>query len=55
MKKDMNSEKVNAAFAGNNDLAEKIQVNGVPTLIMNGEMLQPAAPYIQAKIEEARK
>lgn len=55
MKKDMNSEKVNAAFAGNNDLAEKIQVNGVPTLIMNGEMLQPAASYIQAKIEEARK
>lgn len=55
MKKDMNSEKVNAAFAGNNDLAEKIQVNGVPTLIMNGEMMQPAASYIQAKIEEARK
>lgn len=55
MKKDMNSEKVNAAFAGNNDLAEKIQVNGVPTLIMNGEMMQPTASYIQAKIEEARK
>jgi len=55
MKKDMNSEKVNAAFAANNDLAEKVQINGVPTLIMNGEMLQPAAPYIQSKIEEARK
>lgn len=55
MKKDMNSEKVNAAFGANNSLAEKVQINGVPTLIMNGEMLQPTAPYIQGKIDEARK
>lgn len=55
MKKDMNSEKVNAAFAANNELFEKMQLGGVPALILNGEVLQPSASQIQAKIEEARK
>ena len=51
MKADMKSDKVNAAFEANNSLAEKIQINGVPTLILNGEMLQPSPKAIQEKIE----
>jgi len=54
MKADMKSDKVNAAFATNNSLAEKIQINGVPTLILNGEMLQPAPKAIQEKIDQAK-
>ncbi|MDO4184050.1 MAG: DsbA family protein [Rhodospirillales bacterium] len=54
MKADMKSEKVNAAFAANNSLAEKIQINGVPSLILNGEMLQPAPKAIQEKIDQAK-
>ena len=54
MKADMKSEKVNAAFAANNSLAEKIQINGVPSLILNGEMLQPAPKAIQEKINQAK-
>ncbi len=54
MKADMKSDKVNAAFAANNSLAEKIQINGVPSLILNGEMLQPAPKAIQEKIDQAK-
>lgn len=54
MKADMKSDKVNAAFDANNILQEKIQIGGVPTLIMNGEMLQPSPSYIQSKIDEAK-
>lgn len=54
MKADMKSEKVNVAFAANNSLAEKIQINGVPSLILNGEMLQPAPKAIQEKIDQAK-
>lgn len=54
MKEDMKSDKTNAAFSANNSLAEKIQINGVPTLILNGEMLQPAPKAIQDKIEAAK-
>lgn len=40
LKSDMNSSKVEALMKDNNDLAGKIQVNGVPALVLNGKMLQ---------------
>ncbi|MBR1648686.1 MAG: thioredoxin domain-containing protein [Alphaproteobacteria bacterium] len=55
MKEDMKSDKVSTAFEANNALAEKIQIGGVPTLILNGEMLQPSPDFIQNKINEAKK
>ena len=36
----MNSEKVQNVLAETNDLARELQVNGVPTLILNGQMIQ---------------
>lgn len=55
MKADMKSDKVSAAFENNNVLAGNIQISGVPSLIMNGEMVAPVANEIQAKIDAARK
>ena len=55
MKKDMSSDDVNAAFEANNNLAANIQLGGVPTVILNGEMIAPVATEIQAKIDEAKK
>ncbi len=40
LKTDMNSEKVQNVLAETNDLARELQVNGVPTLILNGQMIQ---------------
>ncbi len=40
LKADANGDKVNGIMQSNNVLAGNIQVNGVPTLILNGEMLQ---------------
>lgn len=40
MKADMNSAKIEAQLKATNELAGKIQVNGVPTLILNGKLLQ---------------
>ena len=40
LKADMNSAKVNNALSSINDLAGKIQVNGVPALFLNGKQLQ---------------
>ena len=40
MKADMNSEKVTKTLQANQDLAAKIQVGGVPTLVINGKMVQ---------------
>ncbi len=54
MKEDMKSEKVEAAFAANNELAQNIEVGGVPTLILNGELIQPFSAEIQAKIDAAK-
>ena len=55
MKKDMKADKVNAAFEANNTLAGNVQIAGVPTLVINGEMVAPAAAEIQAKINELKK
>ena len=55
MKKDMKADKVNAAFEANNTLAGNVQIAGVPTVVLNGEMVAPVATEIQAKINEAKK
>ena len=51
MKADMKSDKVNAAFESNHSLAEAIQIEGVPSLIINGELVQSAPTAIQSKID----
>lgn len=54
-KADLNSAKVEAAMSGFSDLAGKIQVNGVPALVLNGEMLQTIDEnVIQDKINEIK-
>ena len=40
LKKDMESEKVNKTLSDVSALASKIRVNGVPTLVLNGEIIQ---------------
>ena len=40
LKKDMESEKVSKTLSDVSSLASKIRVNGVPTLVLNGEIIQ---------------
>ena len=40
LKSDMESEKVNKVMSDTSALANKIRVNGVPTLVLNGEIIQ---------------
>ncbi len=52
---DVNSEKVKNAMKGFSDLASKIQVNGVPTLILNGKIIQTIDENeIQRRIDEVK-
>ena len=52
-KKDMNSAKINNIMASFSELAGKIQVNGVPTMILNGKLLQTIDENeIQRRINE---
>ena len=54
-KADINSEKVKSAMNGFNELAGKINVNGVPSLILNGKLLQTIDENeIQRKINEVK-
>ena len=54
-KADINSDKVNGIMASFNDLAGKIQVNGVPTMILNGKLLQTIDENeIQRRINEIK-
>lgn len=54
-KADINSEKVKSAMNGFNELASKINVNGVPSLILNGKLLQTIDENeIQRKINEVK-
>ncbi len=54
-KADINSSKVSDAMSGFNELAGKIQVNGVPALILNGKMLQTIDEnVIQSEIDNIR-
>lgn len=56
MKTDMNSEKVEKMMRDNSELAGKIQVNGVPALVIDGKMVQTLDEnVIQAAIDEAKK
>ncbi len=54
-KADINSDKVNSIMASFSDLAGKIQVNGVPTMILNGKLLQTIDENeIQRRINEIK-
>ncbi len=56
MKADMNSERVNQIMKDTSDLASKIQVNGVPALVINGKMVQTLDEnVIQSAIDAAKK
>ena len=53
---DAESEEVKAIMAANDNLAGNIQVGGVPTLILNGELLQTIdGDTIQSRIDELKK
>lgn len=52
---DVNSEKVKNIMKSFNELAAKIQVNGVPTLILNGKIIQTIDENeIQRRIDEVK-
>ncbi len=55
MKADMNSEKVAQILRETSELAGKIQVNGVPALVINGKMVQTLdEAVIQSEIDAAK-
>ena len=55
MKADMNSDKVAKAMTDTSSLAEKIRVTGVPTLVVEGNMIQTLSESdIQRAIDEAK-
>lgn len=55
MKSDMNSAKIEKALNDMSDLAGKIQVNGVPTLVLNGKIVQTLdESVIQSEIDAVR-
>ncbi len=55
MKADMNSDKINQIMKDTSDLAAKIQVNGVPALVINGKMVQTLDEgVIQSEIDAAK-
>lgn len=55
MKADMNSAKVEKIMQDNVELARKIQVGGVPALIINGKMVQTLdEAVIQSEIDAAK-
>ena len=55
MKADMNSEKVSKAMSDTAALAEKIRITGVPTLVIEGNLIQTLSESdIQKVIDEAK-
>lgn len=55
MKADMNSSKVQKIMKDTSELAGKIQVNGVPALVINGKMVQTLDEgVIQSEIDAAK-
>lgn len=55
LKEDMKSDKVKATMSAASELAGKIQVSGVPTLVFNNKILQTLDPkVIQEAIDEAK-
>lgn len=56
MKTDMNSAKVEQIMKDTSELASKIQVNGVPALVIDGKMVQTLDEnVIQSEIDAAKK
>lgn len=56
MKADMNSAKIEKIMKDTSELAGKIQVNGVPALVINGKMVQTLDEnVIQNEIDAAKK
>ncbi len=55
MKADMNADKVNNALRATSELAQKLQINAVPTMIINGQIVQTLSEsVIQEQVEQAR-
>lgn len=55
-KKDIQSEEAAAAMNANAGLAGQLQINGVPTMVFDGDFVQTlSADEIQGKIDAARK
>ena len=55
MKADMNSEKISNLLKSTSELAQKLQINGVPTLIINGQIVQTLdEKVIQDQINQAK-
>lgn len=55
MKADMNSEKISNMLDKTSELAQKLQINGVPTLIINGQIVQTLdEKVIQDQIDQAK-
>ncbi len=55
MKADMNSAKIDQIMKDNAELANKIQVTGVPALVINGKFVQTIdEAVIQKEVDEAR-
>ena len=55
LKADMKSEKVQKTLSSVSELAGKIQVTGVPTLVLNNKILQTLdAKVIQEAIDAAK-
>lgn len=56
MKTDMNSAKIEQIMKDTSELASKIQVNGVPALVINGKMVQTLDEnVIQSELDAAKK
>lgn len=56
LKKDMNSAEVQQTLNATSELAGKLQINGVPTLVLNGKVLQTLDESVmQAEIDAAKK
>lgn len=55
-KKDIQSEEASAAMNSNSGLASQLQINGVPTMVFDGDFVQTlSADDIQSKIDAAKK
>lgn len=56
LKTDMNSAEVQQTLNATSELAGKLQINGVPTLVLNGKVLQTLDESVmQAEIDAAKK
>ena len=55
LKKDMESEKVNNALSDVSALASKIRINGVPTLVLDGEIIQTLDENVLQQAIDAAK